>query len=237
MEHHATVAFFSTRWFEGMLSLVVFIAVIFYIGKKYPQHRQTLKKAIGIALILRELLLHPYLNHLGIWNIQESLPLHMCAISRFVTLVLMFGFNQLLYEFLILLGMAGAFQSFLTPEMPHGDSSILLIVEYYLGHAVIIAMPLYFFFIEKRDIRKNSWLNAFLLGNLFLIIVGTINHFIGSNYIYLCQKPLVDNPLIIGEWPYYLIGIQVFGLIHIYLLYLLFRYLQKKRKKKTAAIA
>ncbi len=235
MNHHVTVPFFSPLWLEGMLSLVLTLVVVFYIGKKYPKYRKTLKLIIGWSLIFREIFMHFYLYQHDLWNIQSSLPLQMCSISKFVILFLMFRFHQLLYEFVLLLGMAGAFQSFLTPEMTHGDSTLWLIIEYYFSHAVIIVMALYFFFVEKRDIRKNSWLYAFLTGNFFLVIVGIINYFIGSNYIYLCQRPLADNPLVMGPWPYYLIGFQVFGLIHIYLLYLLFRYLQKKRKKKAVA--
>ena len=217
-----------------MLSLLFALIFVFYLGKKSKDGGQKLKWVIGTLLILREIYMQYYLHQTGMWDIKTSLPLQMCSFSRIVTIILLFRFNQVLYEFLLLLGMAGAFQSFLTPELTHGDGTIWLLVEYYLGHAVIIVMALYFFFVEKRDIRKRSWLYGYLVGNAFLIFVGIVNYFIGSNYIYLCQKPLANNPLVMGPWPYYLIGFQVFGLIHIYLLYLLFRYLQKKRKQKQS---
>ena len=50
-----------------------------------------------------------------------------------------------------------------------------------------------------------------------------INYLIAANYIYLCTPPIASNPLILGPWPYYLIGFEVAGIIHIYLLYKVFR--------------
>ena len=40
-----------------------------------------------------------------------------------------------------------------------------------------------------------------------------LNYLIKSNYMYLNRPPKVNNPLIIGEWPYYLIYFEVFILI------------------------
>ena len=45
------------------------------------------------------------------------------------------------------------------------------------------------------------------------------NMLLDANYMYLCQKPIVDNPLVIGEWPYYIIFIELIALINFWLLY------------------
>ena len=58
--------------------------------------------------------------------------------------------------------------------------------------------------------REKSWLQIFLFSQLLIPIVGTINWILDANYMYICNKPIVDNPLLIGEWPIYLIFIEPF---------------------------
>ena len=54
------------------------------------------------------------------------------------------------------------------------------------------------------------------------------NVFLGSNYMYTRIKPSVDNILIIGEYPFYYIGFEVFGFLNIILFYNLFIKLNNK---------
>mgnify|MGYP000625046896 CR=1 FL=1 len=50
-------------------------------------------------------------------------------------------------------------------------------------------------------------------------IIGTINWLLDSNYLYLCDKPIVNNPLIVGDWPWYIVFLEIIALIHFWLLY------------------
>jgi uncharacterized membrane protein YwaF len=36
------------------------------------------------------------------------------------------------------------------------------------------------------------------------------NFYVGGNYMYLAEPPQVNNPLVIGEWPYYVLWFEVF---------------------------
>jgi uncharacterized membrane protein YwaF len=49
-----------------------------------------------------------------------------------------------------------------------------------------------------------------------------MNYITGGNYMYLSEKPIVENPFVIGDWPWYIIGLELAGLLHFYLVYLLF---------------
>ena len=49
-----------------------------------------------------------------------------------------------------------------------------------------------------------------------------LNFKIGSNYMYLVEAPDIKNPLIFGEWPFYIINWEFFILILFYLSYLFF---------------
>ena len=49
--------------------------------------------------------------------------------------------------------------------------------------------------------------------NLMVIPVGIINWFADSNYMYICQKPHVESPFLFGEWPWYILSLELVGLL------------------------
>ena len=122
------------------------------------------------------------------------------------------------FEFLALIGSPGALHAILTPQLNHG-SIPFLIFKYYVSHAGIILVPLFFAIVLGYRIKESSWYKVFLLCQLLILFVGSANFVIGSNYMYLTEKPLVNNPMIIGEWPWYILGFEFLGLIHILLFY------------------
>ena len=87
----------------------------------------------------------------------------------------------------------------------------------------VILVPLFLAIVEGYRIRKSSWINVFFLSQGILLFVGFSNLVLGSNYMYLVQKPLVNNPMIIGEWPWYILGFEIMGLIHILIFYIGYR--------------
>ena len=48
-----------------------------------------------------------------------------------------------------------------------------------------------------------------------------LNFQIDSNYMYIAYPPKVNNPLIIGEWPYYILFWEVIVLMFTYSLYVI----------------
>ena len=56
-----------------------------------------------------------------------------------------------------------------------------------------------------------------------------LNFIIDTNYMFLKAKPLVENPLLIGDWPFYIFFLELFVFLHIALIYKL---TQKKYKMK-----
>ena len=55
-----------------------------------------------------------------------------------------------------------------------------------------------------------------------LSIIFPFNFYLGSNYMYLAHKPIADNPLLIGEWPWYIVGLELVLILHIAIIYLPF---------------
>ena len=224
MIEHETIEIFSSLWYKtNVVSLLVIVLVVFLCSKF--QDKETQKKisfAIGTILFLRVILIHPYQIYLGNWTIESSLPFHLCGISSIISAIILFRFNQSLYEFLALLGVAGATHSFLTPEFTTGTQGFLF-YDYYIAHGGIILSALYLTYVQGHKPRIGSWWSVFCASQLFIIVVSLFNVLLKSNYMYTCQKPIAENPLIFGQWPYYFLGFELIGFAHIIIFYFIFK--------------
>ena len=234
MIQHYIIPTFSSQWFLVNSILTSVMAMFLFIGLRICKNtNQKIKLGIflGIILLIRLLIIHPYQLHIDIWDKVHSLPLHLCGISAIISSFILFKFNQILYEFLILLGIPGAFQALLTPELTLGYDRVLL-VEYFVSHGGIILSGLYLTYVLGHRPRIKSWLKVAVISQILLFFIHILNGFLSSNYMYTRIKPEVDNILIIGEHPYYYIGFEIFGFLNIVLFYFLFMETTKYQLEK-----
>ena len=63
------------------------------------------------------------------------------------------------------------------------------------------------------SLRKFSILYTLTFLSIIAIHVGVICWLTGGNYMYLARIPAVDNPIVFGEWPYYIIYLGLIGII------------------------
>lgn len=235
---HEIIEPLTRLWWQSNLWTLSTITAIL-IGAMYLNHlqREWLAKAIGVILVARSILVHPYVDYLVGWDIYNNLPLHMCGLSSIISGIIIFYRRQWLYECLYFWGIPGAVHSLLTPEFTQGTQG-LLFMEYYIAHGGIILSALYCTFYLGFQPGKGSWWKIFLYSQILLPVVGGINWLLDANYMYLCQPPIVDNPFIIGDFPEHLIGLEIAGLLHFALVYLPFgiKYRYASKTPGTATI-
>ena len=77
---------------------------------------------------------------------------------------------------------------------------------------------------------RGAILRTMLFVNLMGIPVATVNWLIGSNYMYLCTKPGVDSPFLVGDWPWYLLGLEVVALLLMAIASVPMLYLRRKEQ-------
>lgn len=216
---HETIPTFGSLWWQANVPTVAVIIGLIVAGKRLPpRYRERLAVVLAAVLIARVILIHPYLVYLGRWRVQSSLPLHMCGLSAILSGVVLLWRNQRAYEFLFYWGIPGAFHSLLTPEFTSGRAG-LLFTEYFISHGGIIASALYLTLVLEMKPRKGSWWKIALWSQPVLLVIGAANWVLDSNYMYLCQKPLANNPFVMGDWPWYLVGLQIAGLLHLLAVY------------------
>lgn len=231
MHKHVVVEILSYFWWAGILFSVVGILALLITAKFIaPKHRKQFSNAVGLFLVFINVFIHMYQISRNEWSIQSSLPLNLCSLSAILSGVVLCWRNQLAFEFLLYWGIPGAFYSLLTPEMTLGAEG-WYVYDYYISHAGIIFSALYLVWFLNLRPRPLSWWKVFLYSQYLLIAVGIIDNLVGANYMYALEPPAVENPLVIGQWPWYILGFEAAGIVHFFLLYVLFK--QGAPKKET----
>ena len=237
MIEHETLEIFSSLWWQTNLITIGIIISLLLLGRCLnPNNRETLARLIGAVLIYRTVGVHFYWDHLGIWTIESSLPLHLCGLSAILSGIVIFWRNQIAYECLFYWGLPGAFHSLLTPEFTQGTGG-LLTIEFYLSHGGILLSAIYLTWILGMRPRQGSWWKIFLWSQLLVPTIGSINWLLDANYMYICTKPIVDNPLLFEEWPWYFLGMEFVAIVHFFIIYIPFAIRRGKDKSEEVSPA
>ena len=217
------IEFFSNEWIINTLVSLVVILTLLLIGRisSYNQ-KLNLAKGIAVLLIISTITEHSRNIINGYWNISENLPLHLCGISNLIACFILFTKrNKVLFEFLFYAGIIGGIQAFLTPQINNFDGSFFEYFSYHFAHGGIIFLPIFMYLYLNYELTKFSWLRVVLYLNIVIAFVMPLNFQIDSNYMYLAYPPNVNNPLILGEWPYYILYWEFIIIIFTYTTYVI----------------
>ena len=206
------------------LLILVFLWIARFIA---IEKKLVFAKTISIITIIITLANHIIDINNGNWDVYENLPLHLCSISNLIVCFILFlPKNQKLFEFLFYCGLWGGLMAILTAQINDYDGSLFKYIQYYSSHGTIIFMPLFMFYHLQYKLSKFSWLRLLIILNICMAIIIPLNFKIGSNYMYLAEAPNIKNPLVFGDWPFYILNWEFIILILFYITYVLFT--QKK---------
>lgn len=215
-----TFTLFSTEhfWFigGGFLGILALTMVSAFL----PKYKFAQFSAIVILLIkLAELSYrHIYAGE----PIYSLLPLHMCNLTLIIAILSMLTKSQKLFQ-LTYFWCLGALFAVITPDIkysfPHPLTLSFYITHFYLLFAAIYGI---LFFNFKPTFK--GWVNAFITLNIFAFVIFFINKKLGTNYLYVNSIPNFSSPLdYFGQWPYYIIVVEIIYLILTYGIYYPFR--------------
>jgi len=178
-----------------------------------------------------------YLDELYILSLSADLPLQFCSIGYYFSV---FGiimvvsnkkynikFEQFIFDCAYVLGFGGALQAMITVDLT-GINNMIGSFALNWQHSIIILNVLWLIFAYNKRFNLRGVFNAFIFINLAIIPVGIINYLLSANYMFICFPPNVNNPLLIGQWPTYLIVLEFIYFIYILILYIPFKLLNKK---------
>ena len=219
------VEFMTDEWKTWTLFSLVFISVPLIVAR-FLNRKQKIQVTylIGVIMILDFLTENGGYIMSGTWDVQYNLPIQLCGISSLICCVLPFVKKKdKLFQFVYYTGVIGGIMAILTPQMNYFDGSLRYYLNYYVSHSLIIVLPIFMFLHLDLKLPKFSWFKIWIHLNILMAIIMPINFLLDSNYMYVNAAPEVNNPLVIGEWPYYLLFWEPLVMIIAYLIYAISR--------------
>ena len=208
----------SLRLFDNLHLFALFaslccIVFIPLLGRMLPKS----KKHFGVWVLVLFAIVQEILDYCNRASFRElslarDLPLNICSFSLIIALVSLITRNRYCFEFSYFIGATAALQSLLTPGLPY-IYNLTDYILFFFQHALIIVLALWNVFVDGMITSKYAILRTMIFLNLMILPVGIINWFAGFNYMYICEKPHVESPFVFGEWPWYILSLEVVGLL------------------------
>ena len=219
----------------GMVGLFVFY--LFFVRKSANiKLRKLIRYGLAGLLIINQLARHIWLVYFDQWSIQWNLPLHLCSIFVWLSAYMLITKSYTIFEFAYFLGIGGALQALLTPDVGSYNFQYFYLTQFFIAHGSIITASAYMAIVEGYRPTWASIRKVFIWANIYLVIVTMINLVIDSNYLYTLHKPHVPTLLdYLGPWPWYILSAEGMALILFLLLYLPFLLSGRKSSQTSAA--
>ncbi|HDR05235.1 MAG TPA: TIGR02206 family membrane protein [Candidatus Marinimicrobia bacterium] len=223
---------FGRSHINALMVILVFTAFGPWLIKRYftPQMEYYFRISL-IALIWgQEIALNLWRIHNNVWELKESLTLHLCGLAILVLPVMLATKKYFLYELTYFWGMGGATQALLTPNIIDPFPSFRFF-QFFLSHGVIVFTVIYATLMFNFQPTFRSVGKAFLVTVSLMLPIGIINSVLGTNYFFIAHKPETASILdIMGPWPWYLIPLVGLGAVIFLLVYLPFPVIRRFSK-------
>ena len=120
--------------------------------------------------------------------------------------------NQTIFDLIFYWGFVGASNAIITPD---GDLFELRVFFYYSQgyHAALIFAVLWLMIKYNMRMQYKSTFKVVIITNVIVGLISLVNYVLDSNYMFLRQIPNSVSPFLMGEWPVYIIMVQVISII------------------------
>lgn len=202
---------------EHIISIIVIILVFiafFRFNKVLGINDKSRSFLFVLAFIMISLDLSEDLVRVftGFYSIRKDLPLQLCSIGVYLAAFTLVSRKKIFFDLIFYWGFVGATNAILTPD---GNLFELRIFFFYSQayHAALIFAVLWLMIKYDMRMRYGSILKVVISTNIIVGLLSILNYALDSNYMFLRQIPDSVSPFLMGEWPVYIIMVQVFSII------------------------
>lgn len=254
---------FTPPHFAGLaITIVTAVALALFVRQaahwpSYPSIRKSVCYALAVLLFAAWIAEDIWQLSGDHFNIQESLPLHLCDFALVLCLFCLWGMAaapragpaptavhpqpapdpmlQFLYELAYFWGLGGTTQALLTPELRANFPSFLCIRFFVTHGGIVVAVLLLTIGLRLRP-RPSSPVRVFFATAALAPPMMLINWLLGSNYMYVNRKPDQATVLdLFGDYPMTLLGLVLLAALLIAFCYLPFWIMDRRRDRSRHA--
>ena len=198
--------------------------------------RSRVRWAMAITLWTAESAWHAWNLLVGTWTLQTMLPLNACSALMWLSGFMLIRRDFRIYEFAYFLGIGGALQYLITPDLGRYGFPHFRFFQAFTSHGLLLTAPIYMTFVEAFRPTWKSFGRVVLGTNIYMLAIYFVNLGLGSDYLMLNAKPATPSLLdLLPPWPYYIPYMELLGLVSCLLLYLPFVLIDRRSGSATQA--
>lgn len=233
-----TISFtnYGLEHFFSVLLVAVFGIWFLRKGKYSWNEKQKWRYAIIFAAVLYGIqLFKTFIRlYLGNFDISEDLPLQLCNILPLIMMVALYYKSRLVLSVIFFWILAGTAQANVTPTLlntfPHYEA-----IRYWTIHMGLPVLAIYSFYALGYRYQLKDAVRSALSLNVLAAVIYPLNIWLGSNYLYLVEKPpgtTIYN--LLGPWPWYIMNIELVMLVLFSAVLIPFTVYERFRGQKVA---
>jgi hypothetical integral membrane protein (TIGR02206 family) len=193
-------------------------SVVFWVKLGQRQRDDLGQRRVGLAMSLIPAL---WWTAVSLWmalferppNLNLVLPFHVCYAANLLLPLMLWWRSYALFEVLYFVVMAGCIQALLTPDLQTNFPERINL-RYFIVHIGLVQSVLYAVWVFGFRPQWRGLLRAVLWMNLYFLAIIPINMLLGTNFMFLRQKPPSPNLLdLFGPWPWYILGAEMLGVL------------------------
>jgi hypothetical integral membrane protein (TIGR02206 family) len=221
-----------------LAALGLIVLLNFYLLRFKPASESTrarVRWGMAIVLWVNEIGWHVWNAAVGQWTPQTMLPLHVCSVLVWLGGLMLITRNYTIYEFSYFMGIGGALQALLTPDLGLFGFPHFRFFQTFISHGLIVTSAIYMTTVEGFRPTWKSIGRVFVGMNIYMLVVFFINQAIGSNYMFVAHKPETASLLdVLPEWPWYILYLEAIGMLTCLILYIPFIIKDWRKQPVTA---
>jgi hypothetical integral membrane protein (TIGR02206 family) len=198
-------------------------ATLARIGRGHLLRSRRIASSLGWFLAVNELVWYTWRIHVEGSRFPEGLPLELCDLTLWLTVISTLTLQPGVFEFAWLAGLGGSLMAVLTPDLWAPPLSYPTIY-FFLAHGGVMASLLFLVWSGLARPRPGCVWRTLCFLNAYAALIGTFNAVFHTNYMYLCRKPSSASLLdLFGPWPLYIAAGEATAVIMFWLLWVPFR--------------
>ncbi|WP_042159748.1 TIGR02206 family membrane protein [Paenibacillus gorillae] len=193
-----------------LVTLVVAAAIILLRQPlRKPGTNKAVRCTLAALLVACELSFQSWYVLGGTWGVH-ALPFQLCSMMVLFSAVLLISRNAKLGDVVFFLGILGALQALLTPNLDYNFPHFRYF-HFYAAHIGIIAACLFWAAVERYRPSLKSAVRAYVWLHLLAVPAAITNTATGTtNFMFLARKPDTASLLdLLGPWPWYLLQLEL----------------------------